>query len=131
MKALSIQQPWAWLIVNGHKNIENRDWPTKGRGRIYVHAGKKLDKEAIDFIKHQYPDIPLPETFDLGGIVGTVVVTGCITESSNRWFYGDYGFTLATPKTLPFRPYRGQLGFFEVAEEDQSTAATATATTTA
>ena len=22
--ALSIQQPWAWLIVEGHKDIENR-----------------------------------------------------------------------------------------------------------
>lgn len=25
MKCLSIQQPWAWLIVNGFKDIENRD----------------------------------------------------------------------------------------------------------
>jgi len=25
MKALSILMPWAWLIVNGQKDVENRD----------------------------------------------------------------------------------------------------------
>lgn len=40
MLALSIRQPWAWLIINGGKDIENRDWPTKFRSRILVHAGK-------------------------------------------------------------------------------------------
>src|SRR5436189_5084024 len=39
MKALSVRQPWAWLIVNGYKDIENRDWATKRRGRIWIHAG--------------------------------------------------------------------------------------------
>jgi len=114
MKALSIQQPWAWLIVNGHKDIENRDWPTRFRGRIYVHAGKKLDKDAIDYIRKAYPEVPLPEAFELGGIVGEATVTGCVTESESKWFYGDYGFTLARPHPIPFIPLRGQLGFFEV-----------------
>ena len=40
MKALSIRQPWAWLIVNSHKHIENCDWPTKFRGRFLIHASK-------------------------------------------------------------------------------------------
>ena len=43
MKALSIIQPWAELIVLGHKDIENRTWPTKVRGRVAVHASKKYD----------------------------------------------------------------------------------------
>lgn len=30
---LSIRQPWAWLIVNGYKDIENRTWPTHFRGK--------------------------------------------------------------------------------------------------
>ena len=37
-KALSIQQPWAWLIVNDHKDIENRDWRTHYRGPVLIHA---------------------------------------------------------------------------------------------
>ena len=39
LKAPSIRQPWAWLIVNGYKDIENRDWTTNFRGRVYVHTG--------------------------------------------------------------------------------------------
>lgn len=41
--ALSIRQPWAWLIVNNHKPVENRSWPTSFRGRFLVHAGKTRD----------------------------------------------------------------------------------------
>lgn len=44
MRAISIMQPWAWLIVNGHKSIENRSWRCHVRGPILIHAGKKLDK---------------------------------------------------------------------------------------
>ncbi|WP_206002040.1 ASCH domain-containing protein [Paraburkholderia aromaticivorans] len=42
MKALSIRQPWAWLIVKGHKDIENRTWSTRFRGRVLIHAGARL-----------------------------------------------------------------------------------------
>jgi len=37
--SLSIRQPWAWLIVQGHKPIENRTWPTTYRGPLLIHAG--------------------------------------------------------------------------------------------
>lgn len=46
-KALSIKQPWAWLIAAGYKDVENRSWPTNYRGRFYIHASKKYDKKAI------------------------------------------------------------------------------------
>jgi ASCH domain len=38
MKALTLRPHWAWLVVNGYKNIENRSWPTRLRGRIWIHA---------------------------------------------------------------------------------------------
>ena len=52
MKALSIRQPWARLIVLGWKDIENRSWPIGHQRndpahlpiRIYVHASKTLAK---------------------------------------------------------------------------------------
>ena len=31
MKALSIRQPWAWLILHAGKDIENRDWKPRIR----------------------------------------------------------------------------------------------------
>lgn len=41
MKVLSIQQPWASLIVQGHKKIETRTWATKYRGPLLIHAAQK------------------------------------------------------------------------------------------
>jgi hypothetical protein len=38
MKVLVVQQPWAWLIVNKHKDIENRTWKTKHRGPLLIQA---------------------------------------------------------------------------------------------
>ena len=34
MKALTIKQPWASLIVHGIKDIENRTWRTDYRGPL-------------------------------------------------------------------------------------------------
>jgi hypothetical protein len=114
VKALSIQQPWAWLIVNGHKDIENRDWPTRFRGHVLVHAGKKIDEQAIEYIRRAHPEISLPDNFETGGIVGAVTIHGCVTASESKWFFGEYGFLLKDAERIPFRPCRGQLGFFEV-----------------
>lgn len=45
MKALSIRQPWASLIVMGIKDIENRTWPTRHRGSVLVHAAKGMTRD--------------------------------------------------------------------------------------
>lgn len=114
MKALSIQQPWAWLIVNGYKDIENREWFTRFRGDFYVHAGQKIDRDAIDMIRSMFPEIPLPDTFATGGIVGKAEMLDCVTAHDSEWFEGHYGFVLGKRTPVPFRRLRGQLGFFDV-----------------
>jgi hypothetical protein len=125
MKALSIRQPWAWLIVNGHKDVENRDWVTKFRGPLLIHAGLKFDHDGLEWVRKKFPKILLPgdpETFsrddwDLGGIIGKAEVTDCVDKSKSRWFSGTYGFVLANARKLPFVPMKGKLGFFEVEDE--------------
>lgn len=114
MKALSIKQPWAWLIVNGYKDIENRGWPTRLRGRVLIHAGKVIDREGIKWVQVYHPEIKLPQTFNLGGIVGEAEIVDCVEDSPSPWFFGTFGFVMKNAKPLPFRPYPGQLGFFEV-----------------
>lgn len=118
MKALSILQPWAWLIVNGHKDIENRNWWTGFRGPVLIHAGKtypKRDYESdVEDYTHAYGSYPLREEM-IGGIVGIATIVDCVKQSESPWFNGPYGFVLRDARPLPFRPYRGQLGFFEVA----------------
>ena len=43
MKALTIRQPWAALIVQGIKTIETRGWNTNYRGPLAIHAGAGVD----------------------------------------------------------------------------------------
>lgn len=38
MKALTVRQPWAWAIIHGGKDIENRTTPWKYRGPLAIHA---------------------------------------------------------------------------------------------
>ena len=73
MKALSLKQPFAELVVSGKKTIEIRKWNTKFRGEFYIHASKtpyeKTDlpcgyivgKATLKVIKHCDPFVFGPE----------------------------------------------------------------------
>ncbi len=73
MKALTIKQPWASLIMGGYKRFEFRSWKTNYRGSLLIHAGKGVDKEAIIRLKKYLPD-KLPQ----GKILGKVNIVDCI-----------------------------------------------------
>ena len=128
MKALSIRQPWAWLILHAGKDIENRTWYTPVRGRVLIHAAKGMTQDeyvdgrawVLSLVHHcGLKTVPLPKAAELerGGIVGSVEIFDCLTYSDSPWFNGPCGFLLRDPRVLPFRPYRGQLGFFDVPDE--------------
>lgn len=110
MKALSIKQPWAHLIIHHGKDIENRKWATAVRGTVLIHASKKVDKIAMARFKHIIGDTEL----QTGGIVGSVNIVDVVTDSSSLWFQGPKGFVLRDPTPLPFLRCKGQLGFFNV-----------------
>jgi hypothetical protein len=121
VKALSILQPYAWLIVHGYKDIENRSWSTPVRGRFLVHAGKKYDRhyhaDMTWALRGDY-NITLPayESMPRGAIVGAVDLVDCVREHPSRWKDGgSWGFVLANAIALT-QPvaWRGQLGFFEI-----------------
>jgi hypothetical protein len=117
MRALSILQPWAWLIANGHKDIENRHWKTHWRGRFLIHAGKKWGGEQCDdleSVRESFPHITFPERFDLGGVVGAATIVDCVAFSSSPWFVGSWGFVLQQARTCSLVPWRGQLGWFDI-----------------
>jgi hypothetical protein len=126
MKAISIRQPWAHLILQGGKDIENRKWSTKYRGPILIHAAKAMTilewAEADQFVRGTVRYHAAIEAFKgaytapRGGIIGSAVLSNVITQSHSPWFTGPYGFVLTDLKPLPFRPLRGMLGLFEVPE---------------
>lgn len=114
MKALSILQPYAWLIVTGRKDIENRVWRTEYRGPVLIHAGKTYPKRDYEDDAEGVPGYPAREEM-IGGIVGIATITGCVSKSDSKWFNGPWGFTLTNAQALPkLVPMRGALGFFDV-----------------
>ena len=107
MKALSIRQPWCHHILHDGKDVENRSWPTKHRGKVLIHASSKPEDAAY------CRRIGAP----LGGIVGMMEITDCVTAMESRWFFGPYGFVIGRSRPLPFVPCKGALGFFDVPPE--------------
>src|SRR5258708_38096209 len=73
MKALSIQQPWAWAILAGVKTVENRTWRTFHRGPLLIHASKKPWTGKADLLGH----VP-PGKLPIGVLLGTVEVLDCV-----------------------------------------------------
>ncbi|TPM41577.1 ASCH domain-containing protein [Mesorhizobium sp. B2-3-4] len=123
--ALSVRQPWTWSIMHAGKDIENRDWPTRVRGRICLHAAKGMTRDEYEdcldtlhgiSLGHHFPPrltLPAFDKLDRGGIVGTVDITDCVSASKSPWFFGRYGFVLRNPEPLPeMIPVKGALGFF-------------------
>lgn len=55
MKIITLKQPWASLISEGIKEYEIRNWKTKYRGPILIHAGKGVYKEHLKSFDIDYP----------------------------------------------------------------------------
>ena len=72
MKALTIKQPWASLIVNEYKKYEFRSWKTNYRGKILIHAGLSLEKDVVERFKEYNLD------YILGAIIGEAELVDCI-----------------------------------------------------
>ena len=116
MKALSLRQPWAWLVAAGHKDVENRTWSTRHRGEFLIHAAKTFDHAGYErVLRETYLVLPAPGVFERGGIVGAAELVNCVTQHDSPWFRGPYGFVLRNARPLPFQPLRGMPGFFPVA----------------
>lgn len=122
MKALSIKQPWASLIAHGIKNIENRTWKTKFRGRIYIHAsGNKVksedfglmisDEMYIDYSRKLRNKGITERTADflysqpISAIIGEVDIIDCVINHPSIWAeytsgYEDKGVFIPNQKPI-------------------------------
>ena len=138
MKALSLLQPWASLVVSGAKNIENRSWhlPKAMLGETwFVHASARLDKGEVESARRMLEKInevsdqalQMPEELPLGGIIGMARSTACLcpdtwnpeqpAKLSPWWFSNQHGFVLEDRHPLPFVPCKGALSFWTVPDD--------------
>lgn len=127
-RAISLIQPWAWLILHGGKDIENRSWRDDEIAwprRILIHASKtriERDHYAVARSVEEEFGIKVPdmEQLDYGGFVGSVTVTGVQHNDArdavkSRWAApGQFGYLLAAPREIPFVEFKGAPRFFRV-----------------
>lgn len=104
MKCLTLTQPWAQLVVEGHKRYETRSWSTAYRGLIGIHASKGFPGWAKRLLLDE--DSPFsdalnrpPEEIDCGAIVGVATVVACFATElveakplSPEWALGDFSY---------------------------------------
>lgn len=106
MKTLSIQNPWPHLIGLGIKDIENRTWATKHRGRIYLHASGKpwkwddvcqylTPERSMIFLKNRFtPD--WIRSLPTSAIIGEVDIVDCVINHPSVWADKTHQFELKT-----------------------------------
>ena len=120
--ALSVRQPSAWAIIAGHKPIENRTLGSirAGRmepGRICIHAAVGLKEDEFRYLYWRFEQhgvrCPHPLELPRGAIIGSVEVTGIVTQSNSEWFGGVAGLALRDPVPCDPVPAQGALGYFE------------------
>jgi hypothetical protein len=81
MRAITVRQPWAHLIVTGAKLVEHRSWRTHHRGALLIHAGQEIDQDG--------PEI---KQLVLGAIIGVVELVDVFERG------GRFGWRLANPR---------------------------------
>jgi hypothetical protein len=122
MKALSVRQPWTWLIIQGNKRIENRTWRTDHRGLLAIHASS----HRREYDSHYpggtdgMPALPElgPEHF--GHLVGLVDLVDCVpfAEVEGRPFAeGPWCWLLKESRLIVPVPWRGMPGLFSVPDD--------------
>jgi len=122
MKALSVRQPWAELIMQGRKTLELRTWTVSYRGPLAIHASQTVEREACLALGLQ------PATLTAGAVIGVVDLVDVETLNAaalaarsdehlagNRFDSPTYGWRLANPRPLAHpQPAPGRMGLFNV-----------------
>jgi ASCH domain len=102
-RALSLKQPWAWLIAMGIKRVELRSWwPEEPPGWILLHAGAKMECRAtVEHVRARLTktelrlfDQALQVGLPTSSFVAAVLIIECVgggdvIRSQRRWFPED------------------------------------------
>ena len=141
MKAITVWQLYASLLVLGLKQFETRGWGTAYRGCLAIHAAKRWDDEreqdyqrVMDLLSPeqlasvagvQLARTPIRET--LGKVLGIVDLTDCrqmrmsgseFEDSVGHFGFGRWGWKCENPRPLQTPVYYcGKQGLWNVDAE--------------
>lgn len=145
MKALTVQQPWAWAIIHGGKNIENRSTLWRYRGPLAIHAGMRISDrgQQSDLVRGAWSAQGLPtklaERLDrygyvavpTGAVIGVVDLvdahpaSGCCTPWGEESYVEHDGgrrvdvvhYVIENPRPIHPVPWRGALGLWTIPDD--------------
>lgn len=126
MKTLTVKQPWAILIVQGIKPIENRTWRTNFRGRVLIHASANsipirnpnsvFTSKQWDSLSECEKAIVISGKSPVSAIIGSVEIVDCVQNHPSVWAeQGVYNWVLANPIMFdkPIEAVKGKLSLWE------------------
>lgn len=135
--ALSLRAPWWWLVLHGHRDVDNTPWNLKHRGPCWLHASNWWGiKEVLGAWEIASRIAALPkadsgvsvnlnafpiETLEAssGYIVGLIDIVDVGRKGNSPWRMRGGAYGINDPLVLndPVRCKGGQPGFFEVPDE--------------
>ncbi|MEW1990761.1 hypothetical protein [Microbacterium sp. NPDC078849] len=148
MRILTVRQPWAWAIIHGGKDVENRSTNIAGdyRGPVLIHAAKAYaddwQSQVLADLMNRHPgvhDEPQPWHDHAGEIIGVVdlvdvhvaraTASGVLVDYAEHtkagelcspWAQPDvHHLVLANSRALVEPiPYTGALGLRDLAVRD-------------
>jgi len=144
LKAISVKQPWAYLICAGMKPIENRTWPLpeKYKGeRVFIHTSGKPEKEPYKLFNDEQAVaidsiiLDVCEAYDnTSQIIGSVCFVDCVINHPSIWAEKSpmeirdgkefligkpiYNWVLSNPVLFdkPIENVKGKLSFWDCEE---------------
>jgi len=135
VKAITVRQPWAWAIAQGHKLVENRTWTTRHRGQLAIHAGSRWDGPAAHLTVARFSgchvgDVRVTDTH-MGAVIAVVELVDICTATlapdgacdCGPWAMdGHAHWRLANPRALEVPiPFKGRQGLWDLTSADKST----------
>lgn len=90
-RCLTVKNPWAYLIVHGIKDVENRTWKTNYRGNVFIHASAQSVSPLEVLTREQFLAIDLytmpmiDSYFEISRIIGSVEIVDCVLNTKSIW----------------------------------------------
>src|SRR5947208_760657 len=117
LRCLAVKQPWAWALVAGVKDIENRTWSTEYRGQIVIQASSS--KTIVNKISKTTGKSLPSMTFEYSALIGVVDVLDVVPLSeeleNNLWVCGPLCWKVGNARM--FRepiPAKGKLNLYSL-----------------
>ena len=117
MKALSLKQPFAELILQGRKKIELRKWNTKFRGEFLIHSSKNPDLSSMK--KFGFDELPCGFILGKANLIDVKHYNSIEEHSKDKDLHlassdwGNFGFVLDSVKRIEPISAKGQLNFWD------------------